>query len=147
MLIRISNVVEPENPSICAYKKFLAQTIVEKDIGAQDMCHMLLNIPLVISSHSFVSVNVGRKIFKRVSSNSDNNKFPTGSGFLEHYQNRPPFLEHLSLIETARSWSFSGRRQREPWKPRDTPTIVRVWPRFCEVPNNNSDSFESFCLS
>ena len=25
--------------------------------------------------------------------------------------------------------------------------IVRVWPRFCEVPNNNSDFFDSFCVS
>ena len=128
MLTRISNVIDSDIPSICAYKKFLAETILERDIGAQETCHMLLKIPLVISSCSFVSDNVGRKILKRVSSNSDNNKFLTGSGFLEHYQNRPPFLEHLSLIETARSWSFSGRHQREPWKPRDTPAIVRVWP-------------------
>ena len=83
MLTRISNVVDSDIPSITAYKKFLAETIVERDIGAQETCHMLLKLPLVISSRSFVSVNVGRKIFKRVSSNSDNNKFPTGSGFVE----------------------------------------------------------------
>ena len=101
MLTRISNVVDSDIPSICAYKKFLDETIVERDIGAHETCHMLLNLPLVISSCSFVSINVGRKIFKRVSSNLDNNKFPIGSGFLEQYQKRLPFLEHLSLIETT----------------------------------------------
>ena len=110
MLTRISNVVTSEIPSICAYKKFLVETIVEIDIGAHEMCHMLLKLPLVIYRCSFVSVNVGRKIFKRVSSDLDNNKFSTSSMFLEQYQKRPPFLKHLSLIETARSWSFSGRR-------------------------------------
>ena len=48
MLTRISNVVESEIPAICAYKKFLAETIVERDIGAQETCHMLLKLPLVI---------------------------------------------------------------------------------------------------
>ena len=99
MLTRSSNVIDFDIPSICAYKNFIAETIVERDIGAQETCHMLLKLPLIISSRSFVSVNVGRKIFKRDSSDSNNNKFPTGSGFLEHYQKRPPFLEHLSLIE------------------------------------------------
>ena len=80
MLKRISHVVDFEIPSICAYKKNLAETIVERDIGAQETCHMLLKLPLVISS-SFVSVNVGRKIFKRVSSNSKTTNSQQGLGF------------------------------------------------------------------
>ena len=74
---------------------------MERDIGAHETCHMFLKIPVFISSHRFVLVNVGRKTFKRVSSNLDNNIFPTNYGFLELYQNRTPFLEHLSLIDTA----------------------------------------------
>ena len=67
MLEIISNVVDSDIPSISAYKKFLTETIVERDIGAQETCHMFLKLPLVISSHRFVSVNVGKKIFKKVS--------------------------------------------------------------------------------
>ena len=100
MLTRISNVVDSDIPSICAYKIFLAKTIVERDIGAQETCHMLLKLPLVIFS-IFVSINVGRKIFKRVSSNSNNKKLQTISRFLELYQNKILFLEHLSLIGSA----------------------------------------------
>ena len=84
MLTRISNVVDSDIPYITAYKKFLAETIVERDIEAHETYHMLLKLPLVISSRSFVSVNVGRKIFKRVSSNSNNNKFPTNFGFFNY---------------------------------------------------------------
>ena len=71
MLTRISNVVDVKDPSIYAYKKFLLETIVDRDIGAQETCHMLLKLPLVLCSHNFVSINNGRKIFKKVSSNSD----------------------------------------------------------------------------
>ena len=101
MLTRISNVVDVKDPSIYAYKKFLVETIVDKDIGAQETCHMLLNIPLVLCRRNFFSVNVGRKIFKKNSSNSDPHQFPTNSRFIEQYQRSPNFLEQLSLIETA----------------------------------------------
>ena len=101
MLKIISNVIDFEIPSICAYKKILIETIVERDIGAHEMCHMLLKLPLVISSCRFVSVNVRRKIFKIVSSNSNNNKLQKNSRFLELNQNRPALFEHLSLIDTA----------------------------------------------
>ena len=77
MLTRISNVVDVEDPSICAYKKFLAETIVDKDIGPQETCHMLLKLPLVLYSCNFASISVGRKIFKKVYSNFDPNQYPT----------------------------------------------------------------------
>ena len=66
--------------SICAYKKNLTKTIVDKYIGVHETCHNLLKIPLVISSRSFVSINVGRKIFKSVYLNSDNDKLSMKSG-------------------------------------------------------------------
>ena len=62
---------------------------------------MLLKIPFVISIRIFVSINVGREIFKRVSSKLDNDKFAMNYGFLDLYQNKHPFLEHLSLIDIA----------------------------------------------
>ena len=81
-MIRISNVVDSEIPSICAYKNITSETIFERDIGAHESCHMFLKLPLVISSFSFVLVNVGKKTFEIVSSNLDNNQFPTSSRFL-----------------------------------------------------------------
>ena len=103
MLTRISSLFDSEIPSICAYTKFLAEIVVERDIGAHKTCHMFLKIHVVISSCRFVIVNVGRKTFKIVSSNLDNNIFSMNSRFLELYQNILPFLEHLTLINTALS--------------------------------------------
>jgi len=50
MLTRISNSIGSEDHALCAYRKFLAETIVYCDIGAQETCHMLLKLPLVVCS-------------------------------------------------------------------------------------------------
>jgi ATP-dependent DNA helicase PIF1 len=143
MLSRISNASGSEAPVLCAYRRFLAETLVDRDIGAQETCHMLLKLPLVVCSRKFFSLNVGRKVFKKVS--NDPHPFSSPDSFLEIYQNRPSFLDHLSMIEIARSWTFDGKRKKEPWKHRYVHAIVRVWPRFYSIPSEGSDEFETFC--
>ena len=63
MLTRISNSGASEDSALSAYRRFLAETLVDRDIGAQETCHMLLKLPLVICSWKFVSLNVGRIFF------------------------------------------------------------------------------------
>ena len=144
MLTRISNSSASEDPALCAYKKFLAETIVDHNIGAQETCHMLLKLPLVVCSRKFFPLNVGRKVFQRLS--TDPHKFSSHNGFADIYRNRLDFLEHLCMIETTRSWTFSVHRKIEQWKPRDMHAIVRVWPQFYSSPSEDSDDFETFCF-
>ena len=66
------------------------------------------------------------------------------NNFVQHYQKRPFLLEHLSLIETARSWKFDSKLKKYPWKPRDVHAIVLVWPRFYSIPSDGLDEFETF---
>ena len=67
MLTIISNSIGSHDHALCAYIKFLVETIVDHDIGAQETCHMLLKLPLVVCSKKFVSLNVGRKVFRKIS--------------------------------------------------------------------------------
>jgi hypothetical protein len=126
MLTRISNSGASEDPVLSAYRRFLVETLVDRDIGAQETCHMLLNLPLVLCSRFFVSLNVGRKVFKKVPKNP--HQFSSPNSFVEMYQQRPDFIDHLCLIETTRSWTFFAKRKKEKWKPRNVHAIVRVWP-------------------
>lgn len=100
MLTRISNSIGSEDHALCAYRKFLAEMIVDCDIGAQETCHMFLKQPLVVCSRKFVSLNVGRKVFRKIS--RDGLQCSPENSFVQHYQKRPFFLEHLSLIETKK---------------------------------------------
>ena len=126
-------------------KYFFSETIIDHDIGAQETCHMLLKLPLVVCSRKFFPLNVGQKVFKKVSRNKLD--LSSENGFVQVYQNRPAFLEGLSMIDTTRSWNFSSKRKKEQWKPRDAPAVLRIWPRFYCVPDENSDEFETFCWS
>lgn len=143
MLTRISNSIGSQDHALCAYRKFLAETIVDRETGAQETCHMLLKLPLVICGQKFVSLNVGRFFFRKISRDSLQCSFE--NTFFQHYQKRPFFLEHLSLIETTRSWTFDSKHKQDPWKPRDVHAIFRVLPRFYSIPGEDLEDFETFC--
>ena len=64
MLMRVSSIQNPNKPTACAYKILLCESIVDRDIGAQETCHMLLELPLSECILRFVVLNVGMKVFK-----------------------------------------------------------------------------------
>eukprot|EP01018_Ginkgo_biloba_P011228 Gb_05719 [translate_table: standard] len=145
MLLQISCIEDPEEPAARAYKRFLSETIVEQDIGAQETCHMLLSLPLIECSRAFVVLNVGRKVFQKIQRH--HGFIVPDNSFIHAYMDRPPQMEHLPLIEVARSWTYSERRKNEPWKPREKAAVVRVWPHFHAAPSDDSEQFEEFCWS
>jgi hypothetical protein len=75
---------------------------------------MLLKLLIVVCSRELFSLNVGRNVFKKVS--NDAHRFSSSDSFIQIYQNRPSFLDHLSMIETKRSWTFDENHKKEPWK-------------------------------
>ena len=83
MLKRISSVHEPDSPALIAYRKFMTEIVAERDIGAQETCHMLQKLPLVVCNRPFTSLNVGRKMFKRIIDMSNTNQIQ--STYLQAY--------------------------------------------------------------
>ena len=80
MLTRISNYIASKDHDLFSYRRFPGETIVNHDIGAQETCHMFLNLHLVGFSQKFVSLNAGRKVFRKISRDgmqfsSENNFF------------------------------------------------------------------------
>ena len=63
MLMRVSSI---QNPIAHAYKSLLCESIVDRDIGAQETCHFLLELPLSECSDFFFILIVGMKVFKQV---------------------------------------------------------------------------------
>ena len=66
MLMRVSSIQNPNEPAARAYKSLLCESIIDRDIGAQETCHLLLELPLSECSCRFVVLNVGMKVFKQV---------------------------------------------------------------------------------
>lgn len=63
-MIRIINLENDDDSAIRAYRHLLTETIIKRDIGAQETCQMLLELPLVECSRVFISQNVRWKVFK-----------------------------------------------------------------------------------
>lgn len=104
---------------------------------------MLQKFPLVTCSRTFTKLNVGRKIFHRISCDLPN--CLSGSTFIYAYLIRPVFLNPVCLFDLAKHWTYNQGRKNEKWKKRNIPTIVYVWPLFTTIPNKDSDNFVEFC--
>ncbi|XP_059076823.1 uncharacterized protein LOC131057818 [Cryptomeria japonica] len=148
MLMRLSNMEDPNDLAARAYRRLLTETIIERDIGAQETCHMLLELPLVESSRRFVNLNVSREVFKPVTINDEENNEEQTKSLIDGYKTRPLCMEGVTLIDAARSWIYNPKRKRDnKWEPRERATIVRVFPRFVSLPPRESIKWIDFCLS
>ena len=104
MLMRVSSIQNPNEPAARAYKSLLCESIIDRDIGEQETCHLLLELPLSECSRFFVVLNVGMKVFKQVqvdTYNADND-----NSLIDAYTKRPKNMEELTLIDVAKYWSY-----------------------------------------
>lgn len=148
MLLQLANIENPDDSATKAYRKLLTETIIERDIGAQETSHMLLELPLVESSRKFINLNVSTEVFKRAVEDVEKNDDEQTVSFIDAYRNRPFSMEAILLIDAAKSWIYNLKRKSEnKWNARKRATIVRVFPRFVSVPTRGSEKWFTFCFS
>ncbi|XP_059065637.1 uncharacterized protein LOC131065369 [Cryptomeria japonica] len=100
--------------------------MIERDIGAQETCHMLLELPLVESNRKSVNLNVSHEVFKPVTITDEESNKEQANSFIAGYRTRPFCMEGVSLIDAARSWIYNPKRRRDnKWEPRQRAAIVR----------------------
>ena len=52
---------DPEETSLNPIQKLILHSVAEKDISAQETCHLILSLPLYHSSHAFVTLNLNKE--------------------------------------------------------------------------------------
>ena len=107
---------------------------------------MLQKLPLVICIRHFFSLNVIQSVFHRVLMTLLRPLQPP-CPFIFAYMERTLALVHITMLESAHSWSFSPKRKKNPWKPNLCHKIARVFPQFTSIPPFDSSTFEPFCWS
>ena len=115
MLMQVSSIQNANEPATRAYKRLLCESIVDRDIGAQETCHMLLELSLSKCSRRFVVLNVGMKVFKQVQVETYN--VDNDNSLIDAYTNRPENMEQLTLIDVAKYWSYDKHRRGGKWLP------------------------------
>jgi len=144
VLSQILSDSNPDDPSLTSIQKLLLSSVAERDISAQETCHLLLGIPLYHSSRAFISLNVNEDVPRWIRGTGDSGMMINDAGRttqspLNKYWNRPSELEEISLFKLYLTYKYvSGK-----WKQCKNESIVRVRPR--PSPLRNGDQWEEFC--
>ena len=126
----------------------LLHTVGERDISAQETCHLLLGFPLYHSNRQFVSLNLNKETSRWLcgTGNENGDSFPANSEAgrtvqspLQKYWNRPTELEDLSLFQLYLKYNLWNSQ----WKRCKRDNIVRIWPR--SSPHRNGSQWEEYC--
>src|SRR6266540_2216026 len=64
ILNRILSESQPEDPLLTPVQKLLLHSVTERDISAQETCHILLSFPLYHSSRQFVFLNLNKEALR-----------------------------------------------------------------------------------
>ncbi|KAK3932929.1 ATP-dependent DNA helicase [Frankliniella fusca] len=82
-------------------RKLLISTCAERDYSAQEVMFILMGFPLYHSSRQFVILNLKDSVWESIlSCQSENNR----KVFIQHYIDRPQYLEQISLLECAKCY-------------------------------------------
>lgn len=146
---QILNNSKSDDSSLTSIQKLLLSSVAERDISAQETCHLLLGISLYHSSRPFVTLNLNEQAPRwiRGTGSSDNNKEfnsindaeRTAQSPLKSYWNHPEDLEEFSLFRLYLTHELSNGN----WRRCDKEIIVLIWLR--PSPLHNGDQWEDFC--
>lgn len=72
ILNQILNNSDANDSSLTTIQKFLLTSVTERDISAQETCHLLLGIPLYHSSRTFVTLNLSEETWRWICGTGNN---------------------------------------------------------------------------
>jgi hypothetical protein len=104
----ITNLHDDDGVQI-AFQKLLSALVSERDYSAQEVSHILLGCPLVVSSRSYQSLSVSPDISQPLDFENPTHEVRS---LVEHYCNRPG-LEDLSLWDFSCKWDYKGGTYKE----------------------------------
>ena len=108
----------------------LMKNCVERDISAQEICHILMGLKLVCAGgRNFVVVYTNASEWIPVSAGSDEQNVGCnnsgGKSFMQKYAERPDNMRSISMWDAAKFYKSRN------WTKCKKPNIVRVFPRLC----------------
>ncbi|KAL2485119.1 Uncharacterized protein Adt_29875 [Abeliophyllum distichum] len=128
-------------------KRLLIKSVSERNISAQEVCHLLLGYPLTKSSRKCVLLNVSEKrmlssFLRRSHDANGEDVVGTDPNFVICYMTRPFEYENLTLLHIAKKHYFSKNR----WYKSKVEFIVCIIPELDGIELlENSENWELYC--
>ena len=129
--------------SLKAVQKLLINSVGERDYSAQETSHLLLQIPLFMTSCDFVvlSLDGSRALADRL----DDDRAATNLSSLDHYKARPdsPLFNSMTLVTFMQECKVTkGDESRPERRTKEVVVIVRPF----LSPDSDGPSYEQYCL-
>lgn len=112
-------------------QKLLLHSVAERDISAQETCHLLLSLPLYHSSRQFVYLNLNKESPRWIRGTGENEetvavreKGRSEKSVLKLYWERPTEFENFTLYRL----NLTHKKVKERWKQCQQENIVRIFP-------------------
>ncbi|KAK3923180.1 ATP-dependent DNA helicase [Frankliniella fusca] len=128
---QVCNATSSGDPARRAIQKILIKNCVERDVSAQEVCHIMMGANLFNSGNrNFVVVHTDEGKWTLLNTNRedgevDHSHQKSSSSFMEKYANRPSVVEDVSMWNAAKFYNIKN------WKKcNKKPNIVRVFPRL-----------------
>ncbi|KAI3992758.1 hypothetical protein MKX01_021719 [Papaver californicum] len=132
--------------STSAIKRLLIKNASERDISAQEVCHLFMGWHLTESSRRIVVLNLSEthlfsSQLRRRRDGDDREHQGIDPSFFGRYLERPDELQNTSLIEMAKKHYYICRRRCTY----NVEAVVRILPELVGKIMPNTDQWESFC--
>ncbi|KAI0121499.1 ATP-dependent DNA helicase PIF1 [Hypoxylon sp. NC0597] len=138
--------VTDTNPILSFVSKMMNKLIGERDYSAQEICHVLLGLPLQEDSRVIRNVDCRRPdSHSRLFDINNNGQLEETSTLYEKYLQRPSRMDAISYFQFLEMWNFSSR-DPERWNPWQRPARAHVllyFPRYKPIPTH--PQFPEFC--
>ena len=132
--------LKDDDHALKAVHKLLLNSVGERDFSAQETCHLVLQLPLVMSTREFVFLSLdGTRMVKE---KLDEDQPATTKSHVDHYISRPatPEFESLTLLHFTQNFSMSP--SGEPTHRRKQ-VVVIVRPHFS--PDPAGPNYDNYC--
>ena len=134
--------LDDQDRPLKAVQKLLISSVSERDFSSQETCHLLLQLPLYITTRDFVILSLDGS--RAVEDKLDPDKPATVPSILDNYRLRPssPQFEPMTLLHFAQHFSNPRNCGSEP-NPRQKKVVVVVRPYI--PPDPNGPQYEQYC--
>jgi len=129
-------------PLFSLTSKLMNKLIGERDWSAQEVCHILLGLPLQQGSRQVVTLDCRPEHSQDAMVTIENDNIAAGQSVLDKYKSRGVEIEALrnvTLLDFLRCYNFVSKRPR----PRALPRIINYFPRYNS--DLSSRDYEDFC--
>ena len=134
--------LKDDSSALKVVQKLLINSVGERDVSAQETCHLLLQLPLVKSTRDYtiLSLDGSRQVEERP---EENDVRATAPSILDHYIHRPTnqVFESMTLLSFAQNYTMPKELGTSP--KHQKMKIVCVRP-YCS-PDPDGPKYEQYC--